>query len=143
MTYEDLNSLGAVMVPDLGYGFEHYPYELIKGTPGFLRDYLLNQIGRNGWEHSFVDFYYGELSEEEKDNVEALLGDGQRQYLSGLDLHKGDLYHPLSPELFEITFLLSIREGLFSTFYFTKQPCTVWSNYHKCFVVFYPPGYEL
>lgn len=143
MTYEDLNRKGAVMVPDLGYGFAHYPYELLRGTPACLREFLLNQIKRNGWEHSFVDFYYGELTKEEQDNVGALLEEEQRQYLSRLDPHKGALYYPLSPELFEITFLLSIREGLFSTFYFTNQPCTVWSNYNQRFVVFYPPGTDI
>ena len=137
MTRKEMEEKGLLMVPDLNYGFNHYPYEIVRQSPAGFRRFLLDKIEANGWENSWVDFYYGELSPEEQDNVAALLETEQKEYIAGMEFYKGEVYFPLTPELFEITFLLSVREGLFSTFYFGKDPCTVWSNYSGQFVVFY------
>lgn len=138
MYIEEIKARGALLIPDLRYGFDHYSYEIIKGTPLGLKQLLLNKIETNGWENSYVDFYYGELCPEQQDNVNAMLEEEQKALLQEMSFLPEDIYYPLNPELFEITFLLSIREGLFSTYYFTRKPCTVWSNYNSRFVVFYP-----
>lgn len=137
MNIEEMRAKGALVIPDLGYGFDHYPYEIVKGTPLGLKQFLAEKIAENGWDHSYVDFYYGELQPEERDNVDALLEHDQKVYLQELPLLPGEPYYQLNQELFEITALLSVREGLFSTFYFTKQVCTVWSNYNGRFAIFY------
>lgn len=137
MTQKEMTEKGLLMVPDLNYGFNHYPYEIITLSPPALKQFLLAKITENGWENSYVDFYYGELSTEQQDNVEAMLEAEQREYLAGMKFYPGEVYFPLDRELFELTFLLSVREGLFSTYYFGRNPCTVWSNYSGRFVVFY------
>ena len=106
MTKEEMEEQGLLVIPDLNYGFAHYPYEIIRRPPAALREFLLEKIEANSWENSWVDFYYGELSPEEQDNVEALLETEQQEYIAGMDFYKGEVYFPLTPELFEITFLL-------------------------------------
>lgn len=136
LTLEQLKEKGAIYFEQIETGFVRYQNRIMEGSEKELRKYLQGKIKENGWEASFVDFYYGRLSAAEKEKVREYLTEEQKEYLDGQELGAEDIYFKLSEELFEIAFLLSIKEALFSTFYFTGDVCTVWSNYGRRFVVF-------
>ena len=51
-------------------------------------------------------------------------------------LDKSTVYFKLTEEFIKFLVSISLKEILFSTFYFTKIPCNIWSNYPKNFPVF-------
>ena len=131
ITLGQLINKGAIYFARIEEGFADYSYQIIEGSEAELKAYLTDLIHENGWENSWVDFYYGRLKEDEKERVSAFLTDEEKQFLESVNLGKEDLYFALTEELFEVTFRLSVTEMLFSTFYFTKEPCTVWSSFEK------------
>lgn len=52
-------------------------------------------------------------------------------------LDKSTVYFKLTEEFIKFLVSISLKEILFSTFYFTKIPCTIWSNYNKKFPIFF------
>lgn len=140
LTQENLKEEGCIFFEHIQEGFDRYAYELLTGTGELLRIKLLEMIWRNGWENSFVDFYYGKLNEKEQRIVRRVLNREQKDYLRAMKIGADDLYFNLTPELFGITFQLSVTETLFSTFYFSKYPCCVWANFEGKYPVFYRKG---
>lgn len=136
ITLESLKKMGAIWVERIEKGFAEHESLILEADEMELKQYLQERIRENGWEGSLVDFYYGRLKEEEQRIVREALTEAQVRYIEE-EVRGGEtIYFPLTEELFEITFHLSVNEILFSTFYFVKIPCTVWSNYGKKFVVF-------
>lgn len=93
----------------------------------------------NGEENSFIDFYYQKLSEEDKSRLKELLSENDEKVLKLAEEElKGEgIYFRLSKEILPFILRLSTREVLFSTFYFTKIPCTIWGNYNMKFPCFF------
>ena len=137
ISLDELKEEGCIYFAHIQEGFDRYAYKMLTGTGEYLRTKLLELIWRNGWENSFVDFYYGRLSEKERRIVRKVLKQEQRDYLLAMDIKEEELYFNLTPELFSITFQLSVTETLFSTFYFSKYPCCVWANFEGKYPVFY------
>lgn len=127
---------GALWFERIEEGLDNYPYYFLEGTEEELLQDLKDLVIKNGYENSFVDFYYGRLSLEEKELVQKALTKDEIDYIYTLDF-KDNIYFPLDDKLLTLTVKLSTRELLFSTFYFCKNPCTVWGNYNKKFPVFY------
>ncbi len=136
MLAEEIKQLGGLVITDIKEGFQNYKYELLSGNPDDLYNIIIQKILHNGWENSYVDFYYGSLKKEEQEKVQEVV---PREWLHYLRQYENcnELYYPLSKELFEITWFLTIHEYLFSTFYFCKEPCTIWGNYNKTLVKFW------
>lgn len=127
---------GAIWFERIEEGLDNYPYYFIEGTEEELLQKIKDLVIKNSYENSFVDFYYGRLSLEEKEIVQKALTKDEIDYIYTLNLDD-NIYFPLDDRLLTITVKLSAREILFSTFYFCKIPCTVWGNYNNKFPVFY------
>lgn len=127
---------GAIWFERIEEGLDSYPYYFIEGTEEELLKEIKDLVIKNGYDNSFVDFYYGKLSLEEKEIVQKVLTKDEIDYIYTLNF-EDTIYFPLDDKLLTITVKLSAREILFSTFYFCKTPCTVWGNYNKKFPVFY------
>lgn len=93
----------------------------------------------NGEENSFIDFYYLRLREEDKQRLKEMVSADDRITLNDVESElKGDgIYFRLSKEILPFIVRLCTREVLFSTFYFTKIPCTIWGNYNMEFPCFF------
>lgn len=135
-TLENLKKRGALCPARVEDGFAQYKNMILEGHGQQLRLFLEEQVQENGWQDSWVDFYYGTLSEAEREKARSVLTEEQKSWLDGQEIGKQDLYFQMDAVLFEITYRLSITGMLFSTYYFTKVPCTVWSSFDGKAVVF-------
>lgn len=136
MTVEELKEKGAIFIPNIEDGFLYYSHYLMEGSSEEITHKLEELIEENGYEHSYVDFYYGRLREEEQKRVEEVLSKEEIEFLKDITT-ANFIYFPLTRPLFMLTLKLSLLEILFSTYYFCKTPCTVWGNYNHVFPVFY------
>ncbi|MBS5786550.1 MAG: hypothetical protein KIC98_01465 [Clostridioides difficile] len=134
---QELKDRQCLYIDNINDGFEDYSFYYKEGSEKDLREFLLNKIAENTMENTYVDFYYSKLNAEEKKKVNSILTVEEINYLESITWENNDLFFKMNSTLFEITFKLSITDMLFSTFYFSKIPCTVWSNYNRKFVVFY------
>ncbi len=89
-------------------GFAQYKNMILDGHGQQLRVFLEEQVQENGWQDSWVDFYYGTLSETEREKARSVLTEEQKSWLDGQDIGKQDLYFQMDAALFEITYRLSI-----------------------------------
>lgn len=134
---QELKDRQCLYIDNINDGFEDYNFYYKEGSEKDLKEFLLNKIAENTMENTYVDFYYSKLNAEEKKKVNSILTVEEINYLESITWENNDLFFKMDSTLFEITFKLSITDMLFSTFYFSKIPCTVWSNYNRKFVVFY------
>ncbi|KOA18553.1 hypothetical protein CLHOM_34550 [Clostridium homopropionicum DSM 5847] len=93
----------------------------------------------NGYENSYVDFYLSKLDEEAKNNLFTLLEEEDRSILKTHinEIKDETIFFRLQKEAVHFITRLCTREILFSTFYFTKFPCTIWGNYNMRFPMFF------
>ena len=132
----ELLKRGAIYFERIEEGFENYEVDYMEGTEEELYQALLSLFHKNGESDSFVDFYFFRLSDSEKVTVLDSLTIEERNYLSNLENNKISVFYPLDETLLGITAKLSAREILFSTFYFTKDPQTIWGNYQHKYPIF-------
>lgn len=106
---------------------------------GNFTGFILECFKSNGIENSYVDFYYYNLSVEDRESLRKLLGKDEKEFLDKHieNLDKSTVYFKLTEEFIEFLTNISLNEILFSTFYFTKIPCTIWGNYNKRFPMFF------
>ena len=136
VTRNELTDKGCIFIENIEEGFRDYDWAYVEGSGDDLHQYLRDKIAENGLDHSYLDFYYGRLKQDEKERIQAILEPEEIKYLENLCLKDDQIYFTMTEELFELAFRLSESEALFSSFYFRKYPCTVWSNYGHKFVEF-------
>jgi len=136
ISLEELKEKNCLYIESIDKGFNNLKHHFIEGNDNELEEFLLQKIDENGMGNTYVDFYYSRLNSEERNLVNSALSQDNIDYINKYMLEEDGIYFQMTPELFDITFKLSITEMLFSTFYFSKFPCTVWSNYNKKFIVF-------
>lgn len=136
ISLEDLINKGGIYFKSITEGFDKYDNYTLEGS----EEEIFNEIYRfreeNGVENSFVDFYYGILKEEEKERIKKILDKDNLSILSKYEELKEVVYLELNDEILKLTAKLNAREALFSTYYFTKNPCTIWGNYGLTYPVF-------
>ncbi|MBC8060265.1 MAG: hypothetical protein H7Y18_06325 [Clostridiaceae bacterium] len=93
----------------------------------------------NGEENSYVDFYFSRLEENDKKNLFESLNDEDKEVIKRhcSEIKDETIFFRLSKEAIPFITRLSTREVFFSTFYFTKLPCTIWGNYNLKFPIFF------
>jgi hypothetical protein len=126
ISLEELKEKNCLYIESIDKGFNNLKHHLIEGNDNELEEFLLQKIDENGMGNN----------SEERNIVNSALSQDNIDYINKYMLEEDGIYFQMTPELFDITFKLSITEMLFSTFYFSKFPCTVWSNYNKKFIVF-------
>lgn len=102
-------------------------------------EFLEEIVKINGIENSYVDFYYNALSKDDRDRLKEMIDYEDKLFISEFERedNEGCIYFRLSMDSIPFINKLNSREILFSTMYFTKEPCTIWGNYNKKFPVFY------
>lgn len=134
---EELLKEGAIYFERIEEGFRQYEYKVLEGSEEELKKSVHALLEENGKNHAYVDWYYGTLLPEEKERIRNSLSITGRTILHNYEDCKELLFLPLTEELFELTMELNLTESLFCTYYFCKQPCTVWGNYNNQFQCFY------
>lgn len=69
MKAEEIIRLGGLVFDRIEEGFDHYESEVITKSSPELYQILMEMIQKNGWENSFVDFYFGRLLKEEQERI--------------------------------------------------------------------------
>lgn len=138
LTY--LRERDALLISNVQDGMQHNPHEILSLTADEYLQYLCRLALKSKETGCFADFYFGRITDQEKEAVLSHLPGSSRDYILSLDAGPDDLYYqldgPNDPGL-AILADLSARELLFSTFYFTRPRCTVWGNYGLNYPVFY------
>lgn len=137
---QQLMAENALLISNISQGFQHYPYKVLYHTADEYLKLLKHMTAINSPGHSYVDFYFGRLSEEEKNRICSRICPSWQSAIHSLKLSPDQIYFQLEDEhdlFLEILSGLSAEELLFSTFYFTKYPCTLWTNYGLKYPLFY------
>lgn len=138
LTIDQLKAAGAIYLEHIQNGFEHYDYKIIRWNQEEALEHIRKLWLLNGPEHSFTDFYYYRLENEAKKKVDSVLNEQEMKYLKGISCSWEEIIFPLDEVLLNIIVNLNYSEMLFSTLYFTKEPCTLWGNYNGEYVIFQP-----
>ena len=88
---------------------------------------------------AYVDFYINKISDENKENLIALVADEDKEILKlhlTAEPHDGVFYKLLNKALIPFLVRLNTREIFFITFYFINKPITIWGNYNMKFPCF-------
>lgn len=135
---EQLQAAGCLVPVSLEEAMQKYSYEFFGDQGESLEEILKRQLERNTEEQIYLDFYYGTLSEEERQKACAVLSEEQITYLNGHDWpeSRGQVYFSFDRELFSIAARFSATGMLFSTFYFAGTKETVWSNHNGTGFIF-------
>jgi glycerophosphoryl diester phosphodiesterase len=136
MTPKELIAQGGLYFEKIQNGMTDYQWESRFFSPQMAEEYLRKLWRENGKDNSFVDCYFPFLEEESKERVLSVLDGRQQEYLNSLTFEKGDFLTVLDEELLSIAVALIDKEMLFFSFYFTKNPCTVWGNYKQEYLIF-------
>lgn len=124
-----------IYLENINIGFSDYENLILSGNAGNLKEFMHKALSLNENE-AYADFYYSRLTEKEKKDFEDALTVSEKLYFQEFkDRH--EIYYPLNHELLEFLLGITIREVLFSTFYFCKVPATVWGNYDLKFPMFF------
>ena len=138
MTPSELKEKGGIYFDKIQQGMSAYQWESKFFSSQMAKEFIGNLWKENGNENSYVDCYYKFLEQESKERIRNVLTEEQRKYLLRLEKEQEDLLVPLTTELLDLAVDLTNKEMLFFTFYFLKNPCTIWGNYKQEYVIFYP-----
>ncbi len=136
LTIEQLKEAGAIYLEHIQEGFEYYNYKVVSWNQEEACEHIRKLWLLNGPEHSFADFYYYRLDNEAKKKVNSILNEEEINYIKAISSSWEEIIFSLDEILISIIIKLNNTEMLFSTFYFTKEPCTLWGNYHGEYIVF-------
>lgn len=136
MTPEQLIDRGGIYFEKIQNGMADYEWESRFFSPRMADSFLRELWKINGDGYSFVDCYYPFLEEESRERILSVLDQNQREYLEGLVSQGGDLLRPLDEQILSIAITLIDKEMLFFSFYFLKEPCTIWGNYKQEYLIF-------
>lgn len=136
MTEKDISGAGGIYFEKITEGFEQYQYKIIKLNQKQAFFFLQGLGEKNGKEAAFMDFYYSRLDDESAKKIHAVLSPEEFACLEKCKKETNSLFVPLDSELMRIHLKLNEKELLFSSFYFTAYPCTVWGSYNQEYIIF-------
>lgn len=150
---EEFKSQVEIRFNNISEGFNKYINGTLKGMEKHNKTkveeniikFIEEAVEINGEENSYIDFYYSRLSPEDKHRLQELLIDEDRAILKKLEenLPSEGIYFRLTKVMVPFFTRLCTKEVLFSTFYFTKIPCTIWGNYNMEFPCFFKKKDEM
>lgn len=133
---EDLADKPAILINNVEEGFENYEYLVLQGEKEAYEQFLAQVMVLNGIADAYADFYYARLDEVQKECFHKALSEENRTFLLEGTWTDG-IYYSLNSRLLQFLLEITVKELLFSTFYFTRYACTVWGNYGLRFPVFF------
>lgn len=119
----------------LQQGISAYHWITLSGDWDSYVQFFQEVLKINSPNKNYVDFYYHTLSQEEKDRFISSLSMQEIHILERYQEEK-EIFYDLKNQDIEFFLSISYKEILFSTFYFTKFPCTIWTNYNQRFLLF-------
>lgn len=139
-TVNQLKASGAIYLVNIQNGFDNYAYEVINMNLEETYKTIKELWIFNGSNNSYADFYYFTLDDEARNKIDSVLNKKEKFYLERLSkpANISEIIYPLDEDIIHILVKLNYLEILFSTFYFTKNPCTMWGNYNHEYVMFTP-----
>jgi predicted DNA-binding protein (MmcQ/YjbR family) len=133
---ENIISLGGLYIENIQDGFDQYTCNMLEGTQEEIYQKIYELREKNSINSSYVDFYYGKLSLEERNNLRLGISDKSFSILNMYEYLKEPVFLPLDNDILVLTAELNAKELLFTSYYFCKFPCTVWGNYNLSYPVF-------
>lgn len=140
ISFEYMNTNNSLLFDNIQTGFEQYPYTVLERTPDQYLSLLKTMVSLNGAENSYADCYFGKLPSDRQQGLLSFLPDKWQQELKQHQFTKDSIYlqfDSIDDPMIEILSCFSAQEYLFSTFYFTKYPCTLWTNYSLKYPLFF------
>lgn len=132
-----LKASGAIYLDNIQDGFDHYDYKVVTMNQEEAYESIKRLQIINETDNSYADFYYYRLDDEARKKVDAVLDVEEKEYLKVFSPKPEEIVFHLDDKLIGILIKLNYLEILFSSFYFTKEPCTMWGNYKHEYVVFH------
>lgn len=124
-------------------GFNNFKSFTIDGTlsnnsESSIIDFIYNIFEENDNE-CYIDFYITKINNNEKDNLMNLIDDEYKSLLKNIiNMNHNDIYYKVkNKNILPFFIKLNTREIFFVTFYFTKNPITIWGNYKLRFPCFF------
>ncbi len=136
MNEEDLLNKNAILINNVDEGFKNYEYLILEGDKAGYKEFMSEILSLNGEQGVYADFYYEKLSAEQKDSFLKALSKEKLEFFNHSNW-AGGIYFSLNEEILDFLLDITMDELLFSSFYFTKYPCTVWGNYGLKFPAFF------
>lgn len=125
-----------IFIKNIFEGTEKYKHICFSGEYEEIEKYILHLIKEN--EKVFFDFYYSNLSKENKENfLNSIVYD---KIIEEFDFCENEIYFDTknaSLDILKFILKISFNEILFSTFYFEKPKITIWTNYNKQIILFF------
>ncbi len=134
--------------------------DILSGFNKFENFTLDGNISKNGDEHlinyiskvfqynnneCYIDFFINRLDESSRENLMNMLVDKEDKMLLKkiIDMNHVDIYYKIKDiNLIPFFTRLNTKELFFVTFYFTKNPITIWGNYNLKFPCFIDDSYS-
>lgn len=128
---------GVLYADTVQEAFEKYKFCILSGTDEQMLEFIATCFRKNQ-ENAYADFYYANLTEEQKENFLSGLDKKDRELVLQYVKEPGDIYFRLEEELLQFLSKITIKEWLFSTFYFNGQEekGILWGNYGLRFPIF-------
>lgn len=140
---QELKELGAVYVEELQIGQTGNSFHMLEGRKEEYYEFLNALVEKNGLDTSYGDFYYSRVEEHGREVLFMNCTMGEVRVLQELffDAKNEPQENPflliqLEERVLKALLEISYNELLFSSFYFPKVGCTIWSNYNGRFLVF-------
>ena len=133
---EIIEEKGGLVEDRIMDAMKKYPNRMLEKSAAGYVELLERLMELNGEGNCFADLYFGRLAPEEQQRILTVLSDEEKLVLQAHCTDEG-IYFPLTKANLPLLAALSAREILFSTYYFTKYPCTVWGNYELKYPVFF------
>ncbi len=139
----ELQKLNGLYIHNITEGMSQYLYYIVEGTEEQHYVFLAHLMEIGASYKAFADFYYKRinasnikllkkhLTEEESILLDSLIKKGYEAFRE-----EEFLLVELTDEILKLLLHISYQECLFSSFYFTWPPCTIWSNYGGRFLLF-------
>lgn len=135
MTETDIRNAGGIYFEKISEGFEQYRYKCMKMNQRQAYIYL-SHLWNLSRDTAYSDFYYSRLDQTAREKIRLVLTEQEWEHLEQYRIKTTALFIPLEQQLLKIHLKLNEEQQLFSTFYFTANPCTVWASYNQEYVIF-------
>lgn len=140
--FEDFNNYNFLYIKNILEGIENFKHICFTGE---YEEYnlFIKTIIKNS-ENSFLDFYFANIEETEKQVFYNFNNYGN--IIKRFKFEKDKIYfniNNLDNEIIDFITEISYKEILFSTFYFKNPSMTLWTNYNNQFILFFEDNVDI
>lgn len=140
--FEDFNNYNFLYIRNVLEGIENFKH--ICFTVEYEEYNLFIKTIIKNSENSFLDFYFANIEENEKQVFYNF--DNYGNIIKRFKFEKDNIYfniNNLDNKIIDFITEISYKEILFSTFYFKNPNMTLWTNYNKQFILFFEDNVDI